>query len=98
MALIGDFMPLGFADAAGRQVAGNSLDNTVRVGERAGTGWVLLDIQIHQIANGFGHGRAALWSDDGVLLGEVSQTSIMRTHSRILESTKTRTPSRHQRT
>lgn len=83
LAFIGDFMPLGFADALGQPFAGNSLDNTIRVGRLAPTDWVLLSTHVQQVAHGFGHGRAEMWTTDGVLLGEVSQSSILRKHRHI---------------
>jgi acyl-CoA thioesterase len=83
LAFVGDFMPLGFADAAGRPFAGNSLDNTIRVGDAASTEWMLLSVHVQQVANGFGHGHAELWAEDGTLMGHVSQTVVMRRHSRI---------------
>jgi acyl-CoA thioesterase-2 len=81
LTFIGDFMPMGFADAIGHVYAGNSLDNTLRIGDRVPTEWVLLSVQVQQVANGFGYGRAELWSQDGVLLGEVSQSAILRLRS-----------------
>ena len=86
LAFIGDFMPLGFADASGHPYAGNSLDNTIRVGDLVETEWVLLSVHVQQVANGFGYGRAELWAQDGTLLGEVSQSAVLRSHSRIRES------------
>jgi acyl-CoA thioesterase II len=83
LAFIGDFMPLGFADAIGEPYAGNSLDNTLRVGRAARTGWVLLSVHIQQVANGFGYGRAELWAEDGTLLGQVSQSAILRRHDKL---------------
>lgn len=85
LAFIGDYMPLGFADAIGADWAGNSLDNTIRVGHLATTGWVLLATQVQQVANGFGYGRAELWAQDGTLLGEVSQSVVMRRRDRMHE-------------
>jgi acyl-CoA thioesterase len=38
------------------------------------TTWVLCDIHMHALANGFGHGLAHLWSEDGTLLGTASQS------------------------
>ena len=86
LAFIGDFMPLGFADAMGAPYAGNSLDNTVRVGQLVATDWVLLSVHVQQVANGFGYGRAELWARDGTLLGEVSQSAVLRLHSRISDA------------
>lgn len=83
IAFIGDFMPLGFADAIGAPFAGNSLDNTIRIGTLVPTQWVLISIRVHQVANGFGHGSASLWAESGTLLGNVSQTSVMRQHKSI---------------
>lgn len=86
LAFIGDFMPLAFADAMGAPYAGNSLDNTVRVGDLVATEWVLLSAHVQQVVNGFGYGRAELWAEDGTLLGEVSQTAVLRLHSRIRDA------------
>jgi acyl-CoA thioesterase-2 len=83
LTFIGDFMPLAFANAMGAPYAGNSLDNTIRVGRLTTTGWVLLSAHVQQVVNGFGHGRAELWAQDGTLLGEVSQTALLRRHDRI---------------
>jgi acyl-CoA thioesterase II len=85
LAFIGDFMPLGFAEAMGQPFAGNSLDNTIRVGRLVPTDWVLLSTQVQQVAHGFGYGRAEMWSHHGELLGEVSQSSILRMHRRITD-------------
>jgi acyl-CoA thioesterase-2 len=78
LAFIGDFMPLAFAGAMGKPYSGNSLDNTIRVGNLTRTGWVLLSCHVDQVANGFGHGRADMWAQDGTMLGTVSQTSVLR--------------------
>jgi len=86
LTFIGDFMPLGFADASGKPYAGNSLDNTIRVGNLVETEWILLSVHVQQVANGFGYGRAELWAEDGTLLGEVSQSAVLRKHSRIRET------------
>jgi Thioesterase-like superfamily len=86
LTFIGDFMPLGFADAMGAPYAGNSLDNTIRVGNLTTTEWILLAVHVQQVAKGFGYGRAELWAQDGTLLGEVSQSAIMRLHSRIRDA------------
>ncbi len=86
LAFVGDFMPLGFADASGKPYAGNSLDNTIRVGNLVETEWILLSVHVQQVANGFGYGRAELWAEDGTLLGEVSQSAVLRKHSRIRET------------
>jgi acyl-CoA thioesterase len=60
------------------RAGGNSLDNTLRVARLVPTEWVLLDIRIHAVANGFGHGLVHLWAEDGTLLGTASQSAIVR--------------------
>lgn len=82
LTFIGDYMPLGFAEALGGPFAGNSLDNTIRVGTLTATDWVLLAAHVQLVANGFGFGRAELWAQDGTLLGEVSQSAVIRRHNR----------------
>ncbi len=78
LAVLGDYVPSGVAQALGRPAWGNSLDNTIRVLRQVPSEWVLCDIHILGIANGFGHGRAHLWSEDGTLLGTASQSVIVR--------------------
>lgn len=86
IAFIGDFMPVGFADALGQPFGGNSLDNTIRIGQLATTRWVLLATQIQQVASGFGYGHAQLWAQDGTLIADVSQTCVMRSHTRLRDN------------
>ena len=78
LAIIGDFVPFGIGQALGRRVGGNSLDNTLRVAHRVPTEWVLADVRVHAVADGFGHGLVHLWAEDGTLLGTASQSTIVR--------------------
>jgi len=78
LAILGDYVPFGIRQALGRMGGGNSLDNTLRVYRLVPTDWVLLDIRIHGVANGIGHGVVHLWSDDGTLLATASQSAIVR--------------------
>ncbi len=78
LAVLGDYVPSGVAQALGRPSIGNSLDNTIRVVQLVASEWILCDIHLLSIANGFGHGRAHLWSEDGTLLGLASQSVIVR--------------------
>jgi len=78
LAIIGDLVPFGIGQALGRRAGGNSLDNTLRVAHRAPTRWVLADVHVHAIADGYGHGFVHLWADDGTLLGTASQSAIVR--------------------
>lgn len=78
LAVLGDYVPFGIGQALGCLAGGNSLDNTLRLGEVRPTGWVLLDIRVHQIARGFAHGDVLLWSEDGALMACASQSTIVR--------------------
>jgi acyl-CoA thioesterase II len=78
LAIVGDFVPFGISQALGVRAGGNSLDNTLRVASRVATDWVLADIRVHAIADGFGHGLVHLWAEDGTLLGTASQSTIVR--------------------
>lgn len=78
LAVLGDYVPFGIGQALGLRAGGNSLDNTLRVGRLVRTEWVLLDVRVHQVANGFGYGDVHLWSEEGVLLGTAQQSTIVR--------------------
>ena len=60
------------------KAGGSSLDNSIRVVRLVPTEWVLLDIRIHAIHAGFGHGLVHLWADDGTLMATASQTAVLR--------------------
>ncbi|MHB8467009.1 MAG: acyl-CoA thioesterase [Acidimicrobiales bacterium] len=78
LAVLGDFVPSGVAQALGARAGGRSLDNTLRVVEVIPTEWVLVDLRIHAIQRGFGHGLAHLWAEDGALLATASQSVVVR--------------------
>ncbi len=78
LAIIGDYVPFGIGQALGKRAGGNSLDNTLRVAHRVPTEWVLADVRVHAVADGFGHGLVHLWAEDGTLLGTASQSMIVR--------------------
>lgn len=78
-------MPFGLGQALGRRAGGNSLDNTLRIIDLVPTEWVLLDVRVHAIANGFGHGLVHLWSEGGSLLATASQSTILRFHEEFEE-------------
>jgi acyl-CoA thioesterase len=78
LAILGDYVPFGISQAIGRPGGGNSLDNTLRVYRLVPTEWVLLDIRIHAVAHGFGHGVVHLWAEDGSLLATASQSTMVR--------------------
>ena len=78
LAIIGDLSMLAFSDALGRRCTGNSLDNSLRVASGEAVGWVLLDVRVDAVHDGFGHAHAHLWSEQGSLLGISSQTLVLR--------------------
>jgi acyl-CoA thioesterase len=78
LAIIGDYVPFGIGQALGRRAGGNSLDNSLRVAARVPTDWVLADIRVHAVHDGFGHGLVHLWAEDGTLLATASQSTIVR--------------------
>ncbi len=78
LAIMGDFVPGGVGQALGHRGGGNSLDNTLRVVRLVPTEWVLLDIQVHGVDRGFGHGLVHMYADDGTLLATASQSCIVR--------------------
>jgi acyl-CoA thioesterase len=78
LALVGDLVPSAFPSATGQPISGSSLDNTIRVGELVATEWILADVHVHAVVDGYGHGIAHLWSEDGTLLGTASQSAFVR--------------------
>ena len=78
VAILGDHVPFGINQSLGLPAGGNSLDNTVRIVRIVPTDWVLLDVQIHAIANGFAHGHLDMWAEDGTLLATASQSAMVR--------------------
>ena len=80
LGILGDYVPFGVGQALGAHAGGRSLDNTIRVVRLVPTEWVLLDVRIHAIANGYAHGLVHLWAEDGTLLGTASQTCAVRQH------------------
>ena len=92
LSMIGDFVPFGIGQALGVRAGGNSLDNTLRVAHRVPTEWVLADVRVHAIADGFGHGLVHLWAEDGTLLGTASQSTIVRSHTAPAEAADAEVP------
>lgn len=78
LSVLGDLVPSGIGQSLGLRVGGNSLDNSLRLAQLVPTEWVLLDIRIHAVHAGFGHGLVHLWAQDGTLLGTASQSAIVR--------------------
>ena len=78
LAVLGDFVPMAVGQALGVRAGGNSLDNTLRVVHLVPTEWVLLDIRVHAVERGFGHGLVHMFAEDGTLLATASQSCIVR--------------------
>lgn len=78
LAVLGDFVPSGVGQALGVNGGGNSLDNTLRVCRMVPTEWVLMDIRVHAVERGFGHGLVHMFAQDGTLLATASQSVIVR--------------------
>lgn len=77
LGFLADMVPVSIARAGGRAGAGTSLDNTLRFGPRGEATWVLVDLDPHLAAGGYGHGTVHLWAPDGTLLATGSQTASM---------------------
>ena len=81
LAIVADYVPFGIGQALGRRASSNSLDNTLRMVRPSDvhpTEWVLADVRIQAVADGFGHGVVHLWAEDGTLLATASQSAIVR--------------------
>lgn len=81
LAVLGDWVPFGVGQSLGERTGGNSLDNTLRVTHVVPTDWVLLDIRVHAVERGFGHGLVHMYAQDGTLLATASQSCIVRAWS-----------------
>jgi acyl-CoA thioesterase len=78
LAVMADFLPSGVGNALGAHAGGNSLDNTIRFMNIVPTDWVLADMRIHAVNEGFAHGRVHLFARDGTLMATASQSMIVR--------------------
>jgi acyl-CoA thioesterase-2 len=78
LAIFGDYVSGGASQPLGRRSRGRSLDNTLRVVQLKPTEWVLCDIRIHALIDGYAQGVAFLWSEDGELLATASQSFVVR--------------------
>lgn len=81
LALLADQVPFVAREALGGEVGVVSLDSALRVfAPAAGDGdldWVLLDVALSAIDGPLGHGRVTLWSEERILLAEVSQNFLV---------------------
>ena len=78
LAIVGDYLSGAVSQPLGRRAMGRSLDNTLRMVRLRPTEWVLCDIRIHALVDGYAQGVAFLWSEDGDLLATASQSTSVR--------------------
>lgn len=78
LAVFADYIPAGVGSVLGRYGGGNSLDNTLRVRSIVPTRWVLAEIRISGMGQGFAHGAAHLFAEDGQLMATASQSVVVR--------------------
>ncbi len=78
LSFVADIVPMALGAALGIPPGATSLDNTVRMGRLVPADWVLLDVIADAVGDGYGHGRAHLWAQDGTLLAIASQSAILR--------------------
>ncbi len=78
LAIIGDYVSGGVSQPIGRRVMSRSLDNTIRVVALEPTEWVLCDIRVQALVDGYAQGVASLWSERGSLLATASQSMSVR--------------------
>lgn len=78
LAILGDYLPLGVLQALGTFVGSSSLDNTVRIVHRHPSDWILVDVRVHAVANGYAHGDVFLWNEARELMAVASQTCLVR--------------------
>ena len=69
---------MALSQPLGRRAMSRSLDNTLRVVHLEPTEWVLCDIRIQALVDGYGQGVAYLWSEGGTLLATASQSMSVR--------------------
>jgi acyl-CoA thioesterase II len=75
---LSDMVAMSLVAGLGVAVGGSSLDNTIRMVERASPPWVLVDLRPTAASDGYGYGDAHLWSPEGRLLATASQTVSLR--------------------
>jgi len=85
LGFLADMVPIAVCRAAGVEGAGTSLDNSLRVGRLVDTEWVLVELEAHVAADGYGYGVSHLWSPDGTLMATGSQTAKLFSFASFLE-------------
>ena len=78
LAIFGDFLTGAVANSVGRITMGRSLDNTIRMVQVEPTEWVLCDMRLHALVDGYAQGVVFLWSEHGTLLATASQSMAIK--------------------
>jgi acyl-CoA thioesterase len=78
LAVIADLAVLGMSGAVGRRVTGNSVDSTLRVAGADQSDWILLEVNVEAIHDGYAHVHTRLWSERGIFLATATQSLIVR--------------------
>lgn len=78
LAIFGDYVSGNTSQPLGLRTMSRSLDNTLRVGRLVPTEWVLCDIRMHALVDGYAQGIGFLWAQDGTLLATASQSMSIR--------------------
>lgn len=78
LSIFGDYVSGGVSQPLGKRTMGRSLDNTLRIAQLEPTEWVLCDIRMHAVVDGYAQGVAYLWSENGTLLATASQSLSVR--------------------
>lgn len=89
IAYLADVVPFAISRAAGISGAGTSLDNSLRVVERAACDWLLIEAKAEAASGGYGHGHIRVWSESGDLLAVGSQTARMFTYDEFVRRLST---------
>jgi acyl-CoA thioesterase len=76
LGFLADMVPSAVVRATGRAGAGTSLDNAIRLGPAPRSEWVLVEFDPHFASDGYVHGAAHLWDQDGTHLAVASQTAV----------------------
>lgn len=81
LAVIADFVVEATSHSLGCYAGGNSLDNTIRFGRIEQSEWLLCEISIDLVHQGFTHGTMKIFGQSGTLMAIASQTLMLRIHA-----------------
>lgn len=78
LALVADYIPEALHMNIGERAGAVSLDNVIRIIQRAPTPWLLCDIKLSAVSAGLFHGRMHIFAEDGTLLAIAGQSGVVR--------------------